>query len=84
MTGEPESRHTGAAKPPNPDTTNPSTARSATPDGPIPPTPKAAAPRTSQRRGAPPEQRLRHWHPAVPGMGAAVPAAGGLVGGRRC
>jgi hypothetical protein len=84
MTGEPESRHTGAAKRPNPDATSPSTARPAKPDGPTPATPTTAAPRTGQRRGARPEQRLRHWHPAVPGVGTAVPAARRLVGGRRC
>lgn len=26
----------------------------------------------------------RHWHPAVPGTGAAVPAACGLAGGGSC
>jgi hypothetical protein len=39
---------------------------------------------TRQRRNAEPEQQRRHWHPVVPGVGAAVPTARRLVGGGRC
>ena len=66
------------------------TATKPTPSRPEPPSQPEPASPTNRRtpgtnsRHAEPEDRRRHWHPAVPGVGAAVPAARCLVGGGRC
>jgi hypothetical protein len=77
---EPE-RGRGDAPKPHPAAAS---ARPSTPSRPTRATPRTPDPQTTQRRTAEPEQRSRHWHPAVPGMGAAVPAARALLGGGRC
>jgi MarR family len=78
---EPQPRPANAPHQRTRDAANASTAYLRRPDR---TTPGAPEPRTTQRRTAEPEQRRRHWHPAVPGVGAAVPAARRLVGGGRC
>jgi hypothetical protein len=83
-------RHAGRVntpQPPNPVpaatiTAIPSTPARARPESPAaPPTPET---RDRKRPNAEPESQRRHWHPAVLGVGAAVPAARGLGGGDRC
>lgn len=51
------------------------------PEAAQPSKPEAASPRV---RDAEARTRIRHWHPAVPGPRAAVPAARRLVGGAPC
>jgi hypothetical protein len=79
--------HRNQPKPRNPDpaatiTAIPSTPAHAGPESPAAPTTPET--RDRKRPNAEPESRRRHWHPAVPGMGGAVPAARRLGGGRRC
>jgi hypothetical protein len=80
MTGEPESRHRRreAAEPARHEPEHGAASEAGRPD----PGDRGAPDRPAPK--APPEQRRRHWHPAVPGVGAAVPAARGLGGGGRC
>jgi hypothetical protein len=79
--------HPNTPKPPNPDPAATTTANPSTPDPPRPTSPTEPTRRPSRVAEHPiaePEYRRRHWHPAVPGVGAAVPAARRLGGGRRC
>jgi hypothetical protein len=78
---------TGQAKTAKPRSPGPATRQNAEPAKPS--KPDRARPRTPETRrrdcrNAEPEDRRRHWHPAVPGSRAAVPAARRLVGGGRC
>jgi hypothetical protein len=79
--------HPNTPKPPNPDpaattTAIPSTPAQAGPESPAAPT--TPEPRDRKRPNAEPESQRRHWHPAVPGVRAAVPAARRLFGGGPC
>jgi hypothetical protein len=78
---------TGQAKTAKPGNPEPATRQNAEPAKPR--KPERARPRNPEagswdRRNGEPENRRRHWHPAVPGVRAAVPLARRLVGGGRC
>jgi hypothetical protein len=78
---------TGRAKTANPPKPEPATRQNAEPAKPrkperAKPGNPEPGPRSPDDREA--ESERRHWHPAVPGVGAAVPAARCLVDGGRC
>jgi hypothetical protein len=73
-----------AARAPTRRTRHAATASKPKPSRPDPASPTTAGTPRTNRRNAEPESRRRHWHPAVLGVRAAVPAARWLVGGGRC
>jgi hypothetical protein len=79
VTAEPTA---GAARPPS--RRQDATASNPTPSWPDPPSPANSGTPDTKRPNADPGDRRRHWHPAVPGVRAAVPAARRLAGGGRC
>ena len=80
--------HVRTANPARPDRASPRTGSPSRPEPASPDRASRRSPRNRERRErrgpATRKQRRRHWHPAVPGVRAAVAAARRLAGGGRC
>jgi hypothetical protein len=72
------------AKPRNPEPAKRQNTVPAKPSKPERAKPRNPEPANRTARDAAAGNRRRHWHPAVPGVRAAVPAARRLVRGGRC